>query len=620
MAEHLEACDQCQTRLEELTEEGVSINEAGALLRNDDLDILSVSDSLVQSDETPSFLEITDHPGSIGRFGRYEIMEILGRGGMGLVMRGYDPALNRHSAITVLAPEWASSAAARQRFSREAKSAAAVVHAHVVPIQTVDEHASLPYLVMPVVEGMSLQQRVSTDGPLQILETTRIASQIAEGLAAAHAQGLVHRDIKPANVLLQNGIERVQITDFGLARAADDASMTRSGVIAGTPQYMSPEQAHGDEIDHRSDLFSLGSVIYFMLTGRSPFRAENTMGVLTRIVHDEPRNLAAIRSDLPAWLNSIVMRLLEKKREKRFESAEALAKELNARLVELQDPTSKPSSRPIAGRLIPPMSLSWIACGAACVLGLASLFLIETDQGVIRIETNSTSNVPIRIRQGNEVVERLVVDSNGVSTRVRTGSYVIEIDGDDTAFELKNKEAVVTANGEWVTKINFVAAKDVLDWKLSKNPSEVLRMASEDTRFARYEDALEKTLWYWDNAVKIQPAQSAVRRSFLLSDWLELGEAYPPALEKLKSVRDALKTQVLSTDQIRVRSKDFADLASINAILRQDEETVKVYNTIHDRDPEDALRNRFFLPDEAKAAANKEAEAAQEAAAAKRKR
>ena len=168
---------------------------------------------------------------------------------MGIVLRGFDPELNRCSAVKVLAPELASSAAARRRFSREAKSAAAVVHPHVVPIQTVDQQDGLPYLVMPVVEGQSLQQRVDKEGPLPVIEVVRIAAQVAQGLAAAHAQGLVHRDIKPANILLENGVERVQITDFGLARAADDASMTRSSVIAGTPQYMSPEQAHGDEID-----------------------------------------------------------------------------------------------------------------------------------------------------------------------------------------------------------------------------------------------------------------------------------------------------------------------------------------------------------------------------------
>ncbi len=232
VAQHVETCEQCQARLETITQAGLTWEQAGELLRDDDFRLAACT--------TVGFLKPSEHRDSLGRFDRYEIMEILGRGGMGIVMRGFDAALNRHSAIKVLSPELASSAAARKRFSREAKSAAAVVHPHVVPIQTVDEYDGLPYLVMPVIEGQSLQQRVDQSGPLPIVEVVRIAAQIAEGLAAAHAQGLVHRDIKPANIMLENGVERVQITDFGLARAADDASMTRSGVIAGTPQYMSP--------------------------------------------------------------------------------------------------------------------------------------------------------------------------------------------------------------------------------------------------------------------------------------------------------------------------------------------------------------------------------------------
>lgn len=142
-------------------------------------------------------------------------------------------------------------------------------------IYGVAEANGLPYLVMPYVRGTSLQRRLDDSGPLTVAEVLRIGMQTAAGLAAAHAQGLVHRDIKPAKILLSEGVERVQITDFGLARAADDASLTRTGVLAGTPQYMSPEQARGEAVDHRSDLFSLGSVLYATCTGRPPFRADN---------------------------------------------------------------------------------------------------------------------------------------------------------------------------------------------------------------------------------------------------------------------------------------------------------------------------------------------------------
>ena len=154
----------------------------------------------------------------------------------------------------------------------------------MVPIYDVVNDADLCYFVMQYISGQSLQERVDRQGPLATGDVLRIAAQTAAGLQAAHEQGLIHRDVKPGNVLLEDSVNRVMISDFGLARAADDASITRSGTITGTPHYMSPEQARGQAIDSRSDLFSLGSVIYFMCTGRSPFRAPQMMAVLNRIV------------------------------------------------------------------------------------------------------------------------------------------------------------------------------------------------------------------------------------------------------------------------------------------------------------------------------------------------
>ena len=179
-------------------------------------------------------------------------------------------------------------------------------------IHGVAEAAGLPYLVMPYVRGPSLQRRLDREGPLALVEILRIGMQAASGLAAAHAQGLVHRDVKPANILLADGVERVKLTDFGLARAADDASLTKTGIIAGTPQYMSPEQARGESVDQRSDLFSLGSVLYAMCTGRAPFRAETSYGVLRRITDEEPRPIREINPEIPEWLCGIIARLMSK--------------------------------------------------------------------------------------------------------------------------------------------------------------------------------------------------------------------------------------------------------------------------------------------------------------------
>ncbi|WP_286177860.1 serine/threonine-protein kinase [Rhodopirellula sp. JC639] len=506
---HIEACEECQSAIEQMVETNWSWRDAGELLRTPVADFTLESASQRAANEqnarsgATNYLAPSEHPDSIGRFARYEIQRVLGRGGMGIVMLALDTSLGRLCAVKVLAPELATSAAARKRFSREAKSAAAVVHPHVVPIQTVDEHDGLPYLVMPVVEGPSLQQRVAQEGPLSLIETVRIAAQIADGLSAAHEQGLVHRDIKPANILLENGVERVQITDFGLARAVDDASVTRSGVIAGTPQYMSPEQAHGDSIDHRSDLFSLGSVMYFMLTGRSPFRAETTMGVLNRIGNDTPRSLRDIHADVPEWLESIVMRLLSKHPDQRYRCSSEVAQALKGwqsyllapgRAEALQDapPIQLPESVPAGGRKTGG-TLPWILAAGliAGLLWAATIIIFQTDQGTLQIESFADTDVPIVVRQGDEVVKQLTVTREGASIEVKSGAYVIEITGVADGFEIKNDSVVIKRGATQVAKIveTKSAAGDTTPDTVAQVPqrSEFQRSESQRTEPQRTE-------------------------------------------------------------------------------------------------------------------------------------
>lgn len=287
-------------------------------------------------DEALNFLARCDKPGRLGLLAHYEIVEVLGRGGMGVVLRGVDVRLNRVVAIKVLAPQLAANAMARQRFQREAQAAAAVSHHHVVAIHAVDEFNGLPYLVMEYISGPSLQQKIEASGALSLAQILRIGMQIASGLAAAHAHGLVHRDIKPANILLENGVERVKITDFGLARSIDDVRMTQAGAVYGTPQYMSPEQAQGERVDQRSDLFSLGSVLYAMSTGRSPFRGDTSLAVLKRVCEDTPRPIREVNPDMPAALVQIVNKLLAKNPEARFQTANEVTELLSRYLAHLQ--------------------------------------------------------------------------------------------------------------------------------------------------------------------------------------------------------------------------------------------------------------------------------------------
>src|SRR5262245_10289195 len=265
LSRHLDHCSRCQQRLDSLTagEEvwagaarlGRWRAEAGPALRRimvtmaEDRSTDTTAEIPPGNNPILSFLAPSLHPGSLGRFGPYEVREILGAGGMGGVLEALDPGLNRVVAIKVLAPQLAASGPARKRFAREAKAAAAVCHEHVVTIHAVDEFRGLPYLVMEHVPGPTLQDRLDREGPLELEEILRMAMQTAEGLAAAHKQGVVHRDIKPGNILLENGVARVKITDFGLARAIDDGTVTQSGFLPGTPAYMAPEQASGEGVD-----------------------------------------------------------------------------------------------------------------------------------------------------------------------------------------------------------------------------------------------------------------------------------------------------------------------------------------------------------------------------------
>jgi serine/threonine protein kinase len=285
-----------------------------------------------------SFLEPSETPESLGRLLHYDVREVIGRGGFGIVLKAFDTRLERVVAIKVMLPQIAATSPARKRFLREARATAAVRHENVIHINAVDEQP-FPFFVMEYIDGETLQQRLDRTGPLDVPDVLRFGQKIASGLAAAHDKGLIHRDIKPGNILFENCSETIKLTDFGLARSIDDASMTQSGVISGTPLYMSPEQAKGATLDHRSDLFSLGSVLYQMVSGRPPFRAPSIVAVLKRVCEDNPRRLADVLPGTPGWLETIISRLLEKDPADRYQTAREVAELLGRcqQELELQD-------------------------------------------------------------------------------------------------------------------------------------------------------------------------------------------------------------------------------------------------------------------------------------------
>ncbi len=353
---HLENCPACRERLASAATDPQGWSEAKRFLGQSRGSQIKVADDIakqesparaeqVRADETDAIIQQvlhllspTDDPNMLGRVGPYEVSGVIGAGGMGIVLKGWDQSLGRVVAIKLMAPHLASSGVAKARFLREAQAAAGIIHPNVIDIYSVAEFGSIPYLVMPYLRGCSLQKRVQDEGPLATEDVLRIGLQVASGLAAAHAQGIIHRDIKPANILVGDGVDRAVITDFGLARSIDDVSLTKSGTLAGTPQYMSPEQARGERIDERSDLFSLGSVLYFLCTGQSPFRSETVYGILNKITSAALPDMRELQSSVPEWLQHIVSRLHAPSPDDRFQSASVVANLLEHCLAHFQHP------------------------------------------------------------------------------------------------------------------------------------------------------------------------------------------------------------------------------------------------------------------------------------------
>ena len=261
--------------------------------------------------------------------GKYEIIEEIGRGGMATVYRGYQASLNRHVAVKVLAGQLAKDETFRQRFVREAKAIAQLSHPNVVPIYDFGEEPSLEaiYIVTEFVEGGSLKDRLGQ--PLDVSTAVRIAADIANALDYAHSQGVIHRDVKPGNILLAKD-GRALLSDFGIARMVQETRFTQTGLSVGTPTYMSPEQAKGQEVSSQSDIYSLGIVLYEMLTGRVPFEADTPVAVLHQQVYEPPLRPRQLSSRIPKKVERAILKALAKDNQKRFCSAREMADALQA--------------------------------------------------------------------------------------------------------------------------------------------------------------------------------------------------------------------------------------------------------------------------------------------------
>jgi WD40 repeat protein len=349
---HLDKCSGCQQSLEALANPDdsltVTLQEQSAYqtpeatsaywpaLKNAELALTKNALTVASDDHRVSksvsqvslgFLNPPADGTHLGTLANFNIVRVVGRGGMGIVLHAVDTCLQRDVAIKILDPEYSRDELAVKRFCREARAAASISHENVVAVHQVeeDEEKDIPFLVMELITGESLETKLAREGRITLKEIVRIGMQTAAGLAAAHDKGLIHRDIKPGNILLEGPGQRVKLTDFGLARAAEDVRLTRSGLVAGTPLYMSPEQASGEELDARSDLFSLGIVLYELAAGEPPFNGKTPLAVLKQVTESTPIPLKQRNPDLPDWFVQIVDRLLAKKPEDRYSSSLELA-------------------------------------------------------------------------------------------------------------------------------------------------------------------------------------------------------------------------------------------------------------------------------------------------------
>jgi hypothetical protein len=399
-----------------------------------------------------------------------------------------------------------------------------VVHPHVVPIHNVESEGELPYLVMQYVSGESLQERLDREGPLDLEQILRIGLQVADGLEAAHQQGLVHRDIKPSNILLEDRVERALITDFGLARAGDDASLTRTGFHPGTPHYMSPEQASGKTVDARSDLFSLGSMFYAMSTGRPPFRAESSLSVMRLIAESAPPPMTQSNSRLPVWWVVFVERLMAKSPSDRFESASEVKSVLKECLRHFESPASvtvpkvlqrtwwfvsKPSLFALGGLAM----LSLLLCGFLLIQGPGTTGNgVATERGEVKFISSEEENF-------NQVVGSLALSHGDWITNLK-----IEGEGKNDACSaiLKSEGMAYSGVGTGFRMVtNPRSPDDDMDHRISlawprENPSQgVMIKLNTQINYYRNQSGFEAVV---DYEVRVDYLSSDDNRTQLAAD------------------------------------------------------------------------------------------------------
>jgi predicted Ser/Thr protein kinase len=334
------------------------------------------------------------------QLGTYQIVEELGRGGMAVVYRAYQPSLNRYVAIKVLPPQLSFDDGFVQRFRREAQAAARLRHPNIVVVHDVAQHEGIHYIVMEYLAGRTLKQVIEQDGPLPLSQATRIVEQVASALDYAHLQGFVHRDVKPSNIFVDQS-HHVTLTDFGIAKAASESEpLTRTGLIMGTPEYMAPEQAEGSSVDHRTDLYALGIVLYHMLVGRLPFQGTTPHATLHAVIYEPPPPLRRIDPSISPAIEAVALRAIAKQPSQRFQRGADLVAALRTAMA--GGPERVVAPPPPAGVRPPPPARPpqrrsptlWVMAGLVAVLlillGALVLLILGGDKRQARTLTPTT--------------------------------------------------------------------------------------------------------------------------------------------------------------------------------------------------------------------------------------
>lgn len=430
--------------------------------------------------ETFDFLALPQAADELGRLGPYRVLKVLGAGGMGVVFLAEDPQLQRQVALKVMKRDVAACPDHHQRFMREARAAAALNHDHVVAIHQVGEDRGVPYLAMPLLQGESLQDRLQREKPLPVAEVLRIGREMAEGLAAAHERGLVHRDVKPGNIWLEAPHGRVKIVDFGLARdSRDDAPLTQPGAIMGTPAFMAPEQASGQQVDPRSNHFSLGCILYQMCTGRLPFQGRNTLAVLKALATEQPKSPRAINPAVSPGLADLILRLMAKRPAERPSSA----RQVIERLQVLERAPAARRRVPLVAALV----LLALLGGTAYLFG-PLVYRIATDQGEVVITTDDPDVEVIVKRGGNEIT--IVDGKSDRKVTLESGAYELELKGGPKGLRLKTDKFTLTRGEQKIVEVVRVLATKRNPDDTASVPKEARPVIGEVRRFTNHTDAV----------------------------------------------------------------------------------------------------------------------------------